>query len=141
MRRLTIEEMEQRCPDILEGQVPRGVRAEYRFVCEFCKEEYWQIYADHHRGCKHNRCSHIGKGMLTIEEMGERFSDMARIPKQVCRGTHATYKFLCGIHGEYEQRFDTHGKSGCPKCGSATSLQKLNFGLVLQDLRCSVRLS
>jgi Zn finger protein HypA/HybF involved in hydrogenase expression len=119
MKRLTIEEAERRCPDMVKGQVWRGVDENYKFLCK-THGEYKQIFYSHNYGYGCEKCGRdaVGKSnSLTIEDAEKRFPNMVK--GQTWKGTKAKYQFLCnkGKGHKYEQSFDSRRVvAGCPVC-------------------------
>ena len=117
--RLTIQEMEKQCPDMVKGQVWAGNAAKYWFTC-LTHGEYPQEYSSHQKGASCKKCANAvaGKALrLTAEEAERRCPDMVR--GQVWVRALAKYQFICLTHGVYLQTYSGHqeGRS-CPKCSN-----------------------
>jgi hypothetical protein len=113
--KLTIEEMEERHPDIVKGQKWRGVFNKYTYKCDV-HGEYKQSFDSHNSGHGCQKCALIRKARLTIKEIEQRHPNMTK--GQIWRGNKAKYEYLCKKHGIYKQSFDNHeqGLYGCPQC-------------------------
>jgi hypothetical protein len=133
-RRLTIEEAEERQPDLVKEQLWRGAHAKYKYHCPI-HGIYEQVFAEHGRirknivaGCQ--QCGRIAVNTprrLTTEEMYKRHPDL--VEGQESRGAGGQkYWYRCTAnlgHPNYRQFFNDHGRTNansdhehrCPECG------------------------
>ena len=111
--KLTIEEVERRCPDMVKGQKWTGEGSEYWFICPN-HGKYLQLWRTHRRGIGCRECVRESF-RLTIKEAEARCPDI--IKGQRWTGNDSKYWFSCKEHGEYLQSYSNH--KGCPACGRA----------------------
>jgi hypothetical protein len=118
MRRLTIEEAEHRCPDMVKGQRWNNVEYKYWFICKI-HGKYLQSYMSHQSGYGCDACG--GSKDLDIKSVETNFPEMVRGQKWI--GAKAKYWFVCNTHGKYLQRYDNHySGQRCDACGGTKDL-------------------
>ena len=116
--RLTIEEAESVCPDMVKGQEWKGSASRYWFICDR-HGKYRQIFNNHQRqerGCRECGIEKRGRSKRrTIQEMERFCPDMVK--GQEWKGVKSKYWFVCDRHGNYRQQFDNHRNGNtCRKC-------------------------
>jgi hypothetical protein len=116
-KKITIEEMEKRAPDLAKGQRARGANGVYKFICRI-HGSYRQRFYDHIRGQGCPTCgrARVGKKLrLGFKEAKRRFPDL--MPNQRWRGAMAKYNFTCPNGHEYRQIYSSHAHgAGCKEC-------------------------
>lgn len=123
--KLTIKEMMNRCPNMVNGQEANGIQKKYWFRCsaDLNHPNYEQEYNSHSRGCGCPICGRLKMSdarSLTTEELMSRCPDVVK--GQDVRGVLKKYWFRClaGLdHPNYLQEFNSHWGRGqnCPICG------------------------
>lgn len=89
--RLTIQEAEARCPDMVKGQTWRGTRRKYKFLCPVVHGEYWQTYGNHQHGSKCPICA----PNHTVDITHQRFGRLTAIAPTNDRTSDGRVKWRC----------------------------------------------
>jgi hypothetical protein len=123
-KRLTIEEAEERHPDLIKGQKWGGNSAEYNFMCEK-HGAYSQVYNTHDEGASCSKCGFdkLSKLYSLTTEIAEK-RHPSLIKGQQWRGVGFKYKYFCEEHGLYFQTFSSHSRGGCQCCSRRRVAQK-----------------
>ena len=117
-KKLTSEQAEVVHADLIRGQAWSGVDALYQYLCSK-HGPYPQRFSAHKRGAGCPKCANerwSEKKSFTIGKAEALHADLVK--NQVWSGARSKYKYLCPVHGEYQQSFAAHGLGrGCQKCG------------------------
>lgn len=132
-----IKRAELRQPDLLLGQIWRGHRARYKYICSK-HGEYSHVFKNHYdrNGCRKCIVAHIkNKLIYQIEDVEKKYPDLVK--GQTWSGARQKYKFKCSIHGFYFQNFSNHTQGyECPKCGYDRGAAKQKLTTVDFERRC-----
>jgi hypothetical protein len=120
-KKLSIEEIYRRCPDLELGQIYTGIFEKMIFVCPV-HGSYQQSVSSYLQGQRCSKCKQIYR---------YRYCSDLKPGQKYTNDGHSKMIFICPLHGPYWQRISNHQQGkGCSECGriktaKAITIQKL----------------